>query len=62
MRWKEERNRKILAAHEAGLSMLELAHDFRLTVARIRVILIDERNKRSFSPAPYYRELRENQV
>lgn len=42
--------------------MLELSGDFRLSVDRIRVILIDERNKRSFSPAPYYQGLRTREI
>lgn len=61
MRWREERNRKIYSAYQAGRSISQLSQDFHLRPDRVRVILAEERNKQSFSPQPYYRTLRKNQ-
>ena len=52
------RNRDIVAAFEAGIAVEQLSGDYCLTQARIRAILVDERNRRAVSPDPFYRVLR----
>jgi Mor family transcriptional regulator len=54
----ETRNREIFASSEAGQSVESLAQQHDLSVDRVRAVLVDESNRRSFSPAPFYRALR----
>jgi hypothetical protein len=53
-----ERNREILAAFEAGISAEGLARQYGLSDQHVRAVLTNERNKRIFSPEPFYRALR----
>ena len=55
---KSDRNRHIFAAFEAGQSLEQLGAAYRLTEARVRAILTDEKNRRTVSPDPFYRTLR----
>jgi Mor family transcriptional regulator len=52
------RNREIFSGFERGQSVENLAEQHGLSVARVRVVLVDETNRRSFSPEPFYRALR----
>jgi hypothetical protein len=52
------RNRLIFVAFSEGRSAELIGKDYALTNARVRAILTDERNKRSVSPHPFYRDLR----
>ena len=55
----EERNRKMLAAFEAGRTVQELSQDYGLSVASVSPILTGERHRREISPQPFYREFRD---
>jgi hypothetical protein len=48
----------MFAAFEAGQSLEQLGAAFGLTQARVRAVLTDEKNRRTVSPAPFYRTLR----
>jgi Mor family transcriptional regulator len=52
------RNREIFARFQAGQSVESLAQQHGLSVDRVRSILVDESNRRTFSPEPFYRALR----
>jgi len=54
----EERNREILAAIEAGETRDQLCQCHGLSLPRLREILMDERCRRRFSAAPFYRNWR----
>ena len=56
---KAERNRKMLAAYEAGRTVQQLAREYGLSETSIGSILTGERHRRAVSPDPYYRALRE---
>jgi hypothetical protein len=60
MEFKVDRDRKMHAAFEAGQSVEQLGEIHGLTQERVRAILVSERNKRTFSPEPYYRRIRQN--
>ena len=53
------RNRKMLAAYEAGQTIEELSREFGLSVSSVAPILTQERHKRRESPDPFYRSIRE---
>jgi len=55
-----ERDRAINAAFEAGKSIEELSEAHGLTCNRITTILTTERHKRTVSPDPYYRSIRQS--
>jgi DNA-directed RNA polymerase sigma subunit (sigma70/sigma32) len=55
---KLDRNRRMLADFEAGHSLEQVGGAHGLTRARVRAILTDEKNRRSLSPASFYRSLR----
>ena len=55
----EDRNRKMLAAYEAGRTMQELGQDYGLSVPSVSHILTAERHRREVSPHPFYRALRD---
>ena len=55
---KSDRNRRMFAAFEAGQSIEQLGGVHRLTQARVRAVLTDEKHKRTVSPDPFYRTLR----
>lgn len=55
---KSDRNRNMFAAFEAGQSLEQLGEAHRLTPARVRAVLMDEKNRRIISPDPFYRSLR----
>ena len=55
---KSDRNRRMLAAFEAGQSLEQLGNVHCLTQARVRAVLTDEKHKRTVSPDPFYRTLR----
>jgi Mor family transcriptional regulator len=52
------RNREIFDGFQTGQSVESLAGRHGLSVGRVRTVLVDEKNKRSFSPEPFYRALR----
>ena len=56
---KAKRDREILAAFEAGRSVEDLSEIHGLTCERITKILTAERHKRSLSPEPFYRAIRQ---
>jgi hypothetical protein len=51
----ESRN---LSAFHAGRSQEQIGADYQLGIARIRVILMDERNRRLFSIEQHYCDVR----
>ena len=52
------RNRDMFARFQTGQTVDSLAQQHGLSVVRVRAILVDESNRRSFSPDPFYRALR----
>jgi len=58
MRKTGMRNREIFAKFQAGQSVESLAEQNGLSVMRVRAVLVDEANRRSFSPEPFYLALR----
>jgi hypothetical protein len=52
------RNREIFARFQAGQTVKGLSLQFDLSVARVRVLLTDEKNRHTVSPEPFYRALR----
>jgi hypothetical protein len=54
------RNRIIYAAWKAGARIEELAVQFGLGFARVKVILADEGYKIAVSPDPVYRHMRKD--
>ena len=57
---KTDRDRQILAAFEAGQSVEALCGIHGLSRERINKILTAERHKRTVSPKPFYRAIRES--
>ena len=55
---KTDRNRRIMADHEAGHSLEQLSADHGLTPLRVLADLTDEKHRRRISPDPFYRSLR----
>jgi hypothetical protein len=58
MRKTGDRNREMMAAFDAGKTIEQLACDYRLTEDWVRTVLAAEKQRRLFSPEPFYRELR----
>jgi len=56
--YNAKRNREMLAAHEAGSTIPQLAEAYALSTSSIGSILTGERHRRAVSPDPYYRALR----
>ena len=52
------RNREIFARFKAGQTVEGLSLQFSLSVGRVRAVLMDEKNRRTVSPEPFYRALR----
>jgi Mor family transcriptional regulator len=52
------RNCEIFDAFKTGKSIETLAEQYDLTIPRVRAVVREENNRRSFSPEPFYRALR----
>ena len=55
---KSDRNREMMALHEAGKPVEALMVKFGLSKNRVMAVLRDEKNRRAASPEPFYRNLR----
>ena len=58
MKLKTDRNRVMFAAFQSGRTIEQIGEDYRLTWNRVRAILTDEKHRRTVSPEPFYRALR----
>lgn len=56
-----ERDHAILVAFEAGRTLEQLSGDYELKADRVRAIIAAERHRRTVSPEPFYRSIRQAQ-
>jgi Mor family transcriptional regulator len=52
------RNRALIAEHEAGQPIEQLAQKYEISRKRVRAIIADEQNRRFVSTDPFYRRFR----
>lgn len=59
MKNKTARDREIFVAFEARRSLEQLCEIYGLTCDRVRAIVTAEQHKRTVSPEPFYRAIRQ---